>query len=293
MLPDQAGRRVRGMSAAMKPRSVTLVDAHVHVYDCFDLIRLLDAAHRNFAAEAQRRQCPGRFQGVLLFSERATEDCFHGLGRLADGKGILTGPGKTAWQFEHTSEPCSLRAMGENGMSLILVAGRQIITRENLEILALVTGERFTDGAPARAVVEDVWRAGGIAVAPWGVGKWLGARGRVVSDLLVHGGDGRLFLGDNSGRLRLPVTPRRFREARARGIRILPGTDPLPIAGEEERCGGFGFAVDAWLSAATPGADLRRWLLDEDGLVDAYGNTEKPLRFLRNQWLLRRQRGSC
>ena len=41
---------------------ILLVDAHVHIYDCFDVDKLLDAALRNFNRAAQ---------------EMGSDDCFY------------------------------------------------------------------------------------------------------------------------------------------------------------------------------------------------------------------------
>jgi hypothetical protein len=46
-----------------------LVDAHVHVYDCFDLKKFFDAAFANFKSEADRLGSGDNFIAVLFLAE--------------------------------------------------------------------------------------------------------------------------------------------------------------------------------------------------------------------------------
>ena len=39
------------------PQGMTIVDAHVHIHDCFDISDLLDNARGNFSREAKRLGC--------------------------------------------------------------------------------------------------------------------------------------------------------------------------------------------------------------------------------------------
>jgi hypothetical protein len=99
----------------------------------------------------------------------------------------------------------------------------------------------------------------------------------------------RLFLGDNSGRPILWPRPELFRFAESRGLKVLPGSDPLPIPSEAARVGSFGFGLPAAPSRDRPAADLIRRLDAPDQPIFAYGEAERPLRFLRNQLRIRLQ----
>lgn len=52
------------------------------------------------------------------------------------------------------------------------MAGRQIVTAEKLEVLALGTDLDIDDGRPIREVLSLVTENGGLPVIPWGAGKW-------------------------------------------------------------------------------------------------------------------------
>jgi hypothetical protein len=266
-----------------------LADGHVHLYACFDLPRLFDAAFSNFAAVAASRGRNDDFSGALLLTETGREHAFEDLFRSAAPADAATARNASpGWHLVRTSEDISLLAC-RGSVRLLLVAGRQIVTREGLEVLAIGTDRRFDDGRPVEETIRRIRAVGALPVLPWGVGKWLGRRGRLVKRA-VGGSEGaatRPHLGDNSGRPVFWPRPRPFRIAERRGLKVLPGSDPLPLASEAARVGRFGFGLSGALSGERPAADLLR-RLDEPGQpVFAYGELERPLRFLRNQIRIR------
>lgn len=275
------------MIAVSDAQHVNLVDAHVHIYDCFDLSQFLDAAYGNFRKQARSRNCDDDFTGVLLLSERTRENYFQALTRIAERSGSIVSASCKQWHVRQTGEPCSLLVGNALGEQLFVIAGRQLVTRENLEVLALITGQGFSDGIPITALIEDIKRCGAIAVIPWGVGKWMGRRGRVVGSLLTEENQGKLFLGDNGGRPGFWPSPALFAKAGHLGIHVIPGSDPLPLKTEGERCGSFGFMVRGVLSQDYPGRDLRCLLGKDSVIIEPYGGLESPGRFIRNQLQLR------
>jgi hypothetical protein len=261
-----------------------LVDAHVHVHHCFQLPDFFDLAFSNFRAEAIRCGQGNSFVGILLLTERANEDFFH---RLAADAGDERGCGNQVignWTIHRTNERCSLSARSGDGQGLILIAGRQIVTAEDLEVLALATDRDFKDGIPLREVVHAVMTAGAIPVLAWGAGKWLGKRGLIIKDVILNAtNESRLFIGDNGGRSRFLPRPSHFRLAEDRGIPILRGTDLLPFKSEIRRAGSFGFSILGDINAEHPAKDLRRLLLDPIIRFQPFGPLEKPHRFVINQ----------
>lgn len=266
---------------------VNLVDGHVHIYDCFDLPRFLDAAYGNFRKQARLHHSSGDFTGVLLLSERTRENYFQVLTDHAEKNRSIASAGCNQWHVQLTSEPCSVLVGNEFGEQLIVIAGRQLVTRENLEVLALITTQDFSDGIPISSLIEDIEHCGAIAVIPWGVGKWTGRRRGVVGSLLTLENRGRLFLGDNAGRPGFWPSPALFARAGSLGIRTLPGSDPLPLKTEGRRCGKFGFMLHGLLSRNYPGRDLRCLLGKQSLEMEPYGELESPGRFVHNQLLLR------
>ncbi len=278
--PDTSGRAVG--------TSRILADAHVHIYSCFALARFFDAAWTNFSREA----AGGPFTGVLLLAETAEDDWFAALGVRADAGESVDGQAATPWRPQRTGEAESLRIAGPESESLLLIAGRQLVTRERLEVLALGTAARFDDGLPLSQAVDQVRAAGAVPVLPWGFGKWWGRRGAVLRAYLETVAAGALFVGDNGSRPQFAPTPAPFRQAAARGVRMLPGTDPLPLAAECTRVGSYGFYVRASLDPEHPARSVRAALQASGVAPVAYGARKTPPLFVWRQAALQfRQAG--
>ena len=259
------------------------VDAHVHIYDCFDLELFFDSAFANFKSEASRLGQQDAFTGILLLTETSKDKWFERLTDYADNK---DGNGNKAigdWAFHHTDENCSLYARGGKNQGLFLIAGRQIVTAEKLEVLALATDKSLKDGAPIEQVIQSLQDIGAIPVVPYGLGKWIGRRGKILRDLLKKTERTKLFLGDNGGRPKFLPRSSHFKQAEKRGIRVLPGSDPLPFPFECQRAGGFGFSFLGSINFEHPARDLKKILMDTSTYFQEYGRLESPYRFFRNQ----------
>jgi hypothetical protein len=250
-----------------------LFDAHVHIHDRFNPAALFDAAYRNFCSV-------GKSLGAAFFLLLTEGEKQHQFKQLRDGKNPCGD-----WQILSTGESFSLRLekRGNTRSEMFLVAGRQLVTAERLEVLALLTGEQFEEGLPLARTVDEVRRLGALPALPWGAGKWLGRRKRVLSRFFQEETIQPLFLADNRCRPRLWPFPD---FARKTSLKILAGTDPLPFPWEERRAGSYGcmLANDAALiDKFAPAAGLRRLLLDPWSQPVVYGQPEATLDFFKNQ----------
>ena len=259
------------------------VDGHVHIYDCFDLHALLDSALANFRAEAARLQVTNAFTAFLLLTETAREHWFRRLKNHSREKIEMRGSGSENWTFHETSESCSLSACRAGRQTIFLVAGRQIVTAEDLEVLALATNKEFEDGRPMVEVIRTVQNSGAIPVIAWGPGKWLGKRGAIIDKALNRLDGSGLFLGDNGNRPTFWPRSSHFTIAQDKGGRILPGSDPLPFASEYRRPGSFGFSAYGTVTSQYPARDLKRIVLDPKTPLRTYGRLERAWRFFYNQ----------
>lgn len=261
------------------------VDAHVHLYDCFDLTSLWDSALANFEAAARRLGEGSLSCAILLLAETSREDGFH---RLSQTRDPSHPPVCSPWFVHETRESSSLIIRKDGRPPLTLIAGRQIATEENLEVLALATDSHFEEGLPLRETVTRIVEQDGLPVIPWGAGKWTGQRGQTVRQLIHRAPPGpRLFLGDNGGRPLGWPRPALFGEAERRGIPILPGSDPLPIRSGAGRPGGFGFFLRETVRPEYAAQDLKEILLEPMAKIHPYGRLESPYGFIRNQTLIR------
>ena len=174
------------------------------------------------------------------------------------------------------------------GVKIYLVAGRQVVTEEKLEVLALFATRRINKGMSLPATVEAIRQADALPVLPWGAGKWLGKRGETLRDYLSAHEKKRLFLGDNGGRPRFWSTPDLFDFAAKKGILVLPGSDPLPLPGEAARVGSFGFVLTGNSSVGdAPTLYLKKALLSAKTTPLPFGRLQQNGKFILNQLRLR------
>lgn len=258
-----------------------LVDAHVHIYDCFQLSDFFDTAARNFRATANQlsQDATNPFTALLLLSE-GTNSCFFSRLKVNANRGKQIGE----WTLARTGEPYSMRLENISGQVLYLVAGRQIITSEKLEVLALITDIQFPDGLSLAETIKKVTEAGAIPILPWGVGKWLGKRGKIVREFLENYQGANIFLGDNGGRPRFWPTPRLFNLGRTKGIINLPGSDPLPITRDSSRVGSYGFYLMNWpIPYSKPAQSIKEILLQRKSPPHPYGSLLPIMKFFSNQ----------
>lgn len=256
-----------------------LGDGHVHIHESFQLKVLFDAALHNFQHTARSLDIEGNIDRILLLTESAGADFFDHIRRVNH---IPTGS-TDGFTVQPTDDPNCLRIESTDGRVLHIIAGRQIVTAESLEVLALGLDQSYPDGKPITAVLEDLKTKNCLMTLPWGAGKWLGKRGKIIRETVQAFKNGKLFLGDNGNRPFFWPLPGIFSESGKKGIANIPGSDPLPFKNQEKRIGSFGFLVPGHVNPATPCQSLFRILTETDIAIQSYGKTEKLLPFLFHQ----------
>lgn len=206
-----------------------LVDTHVHIYPSFNLGKLL----AGFELRAKHYVGPQGIEGLLCLVDRNGTEMFPRLTAMAANQ-------EPAGEFEilPTEDPYIVRAQRE-GFRVHVLNGKQWSTKERIEVLGLGADISIADGESVDHVIELLRRNGALPVIPWSPGKWMGARGRIIDDLLYRFEPGVIAFGDIYMRPNLfPET--HFKKCHERGFAILAGGDPLPICGEECVVGEFG-----------------------------------------------------
>ncbi len=254
-------------------------DGHVHVYPEYD--------PRSFGRAAAARAA--EYGGPLLLC-------------LADvhGAKAFTELDATLWEPAGESRSRRMRSgvagestAGRDAHPVHVVCGRQLVSAEGLEVLALALDPTDPlNEEPARERgARDLARAGlergAIVVLPWGVGKWIGARGRLVERLVADADlrrHPRFFLGDIAHRIGSWPHP-----GGEEAVRVLPGSDVLPLPGDEARVARYGFSIDVRWDPDRPAAALLE-ALEEGRDVVPVGRREPPWRVVRDQLRYRRHR---
>lgn len=254
-----------------------LVDGHVHLHPSFDAERFFTAAANNFSVAGRVLGLSPGPRGILMLTESS------GTNRFAELRLRASNQEDTGLEIEATSEDQSLFVTVPGGSPVLVIAGRQVVAAEDLEVLALGCVEELRDGGSLETTLGLVREAGAIPVIPWGFGKWYSTRRTILLEVLRRQSRGSVFLGDNGGRTTLLPQSRLFQCAAEMGIRNLPGSDPLPFAREEERAGSYGFVFDDPLDSQRPATDLLRRLIRPDSVYQTYGSGLGPHTFVLNQ----------
>lgn len=223
-----------------KPLTVAC-DTHVHCYQ-FDLLpQLLDSAASNldkYNSEADVK--------VLFFTDGFVDRTWLKLQELIAAKRQAG-----QWVFSMNQESGFVEASHGNTL-LHLAPARQVNTAGRLEMLLLGCDQELEDKQPANDLINQFGDQY-VLISPWGVGKWLGKRGRVLVDIINHAKK-PFALGDNGGRpFFWPVPHFNMMEKLRLGhkqplltqtIPIINGSDPLPVSGDYARAGSYGVRLE-------------------------------------------------
>jgi hypothetical protein len=202
-----------------------VIDTHLHLYPEYDLELALRCLSRNLA-----RAAPGTAAVGVLVERR---DC-HVFAKLRTGQRRVPDRDGT---LDVSADGDALRVSLDRVAPLWLLPGRQVVTRERVEVLLLGADLDLPDGMTAAETIRQGLAGGALPVIGWAPGKWFFGRKQVVQRLLQRFNREELLLGDSSLRPGLWGEPLVMRQARRRGFAVVAGSDPLPIAGEERRLG--------------------------------------------------------
>ncbi len=260
-----------------------LIDAHTHLYDCFDratyfdatltTIRRAKAQHGLYLGPDTNKHTPA----CLMLAEPEGIHAFKSLRR----QGELDGG---RWRFIPRDDGLSLIAQCEGRDELILIEGRQFQATDRVEILSLCCDKLIPDYRyTTEQVLEQVIQAGGLAVIPIGVGKWWWARGRIIDRVLNDPLSEKICLGDNAGRLAMCPTPRHFIEAQRCGVWVLPGSGALPFRSQTTRVGRYGLILEKPIKRNTPAESIKQTILAGGKQPQVYGRPDGLGNFLKLQ----------
>lgn len=261
-----------------------LCDGHVHIHNRDPLDAVLTSAVGNLQTIASTLEVGmEKVRYVLWLTESAGTDQFTAIWKDASYQRAHE------WRFKPADEKEALIAEHPRGDQLMLIAGRQIVCRENIEILALGTREQIPDGVPLNATLDRILSVDALPVLPWGFGKWFGSRGETIHRLVSAQEEGKttIFLGDICGRPTFPGLGSPFELAALRGIRVIAGSDPLPIPSGYAKIGRYGIAVEETTRNEPLPSRLKAMLKDPDTRVTTVGDRLPLTGFIREQILLR------
>ena len=253
-----------------------LVDGHVHMHDMFDVDLFFSCAAVNFSNARHQFGMPIDGNNLLLLTESSQANFFSRINRGSCKPRL--------WRVRQTSEYTSLLVKGNGSGNMVLIAGRQVKTYEGLEVLIIGTNDHIPDNMPINEILYAARECGAIAtIIPWGFGKWHLKRRRILLRLLRDDDFSGIYLGDIGGRLGWFPNPKIFVEFKKSGIRIIPGSDPLPFRREINRVGSFGFSIRGDIDIESPAECLKIILSNPDLSIQEYGRRISPISFVQYQ----------
>ena len=226
-----------------------ILDTHVHMYPSYDAGKLLRLCSQRLhalvpdavpvACLTERYDC--HFYAALC--ERGLPENQHVIGCeiLENGRAVMI-------------------RFGQGVPPLFVLPGRQIATSDGLEVHCIGNDAAIADGFTTQETIGRCRELDALAVLPWGVGKWLFRRRRIVEKMLSIFSPSDLILGDSAMRPVIWPEPLPMRRGRANGFRILAGSDPLPHEKSGTWIGRYATLADMRFDAECPSRTCLRAL---------------------------------
>ena len=225
----------------MKKTMRVACDTHVHCYQFELLPELLDSVAHNLD-----KYVPEADAKVIFFTDGFIDRTWLKLQELIQARGSAE-----EWVLVFNQESGLVEASKQQQVVYIAPA-RQVNTAGRLEMLLLGCDQDLEDKQAANDLIEQ-YGDQYVLISPWGVGKWLGKRGRVLVDI-INFAKKPFALGDNGGRPFFWPVPHfnLLGELRAgsgqtvikQDVAIINGSDPLPVSGDYVRAGSYGVSFD-------------------------------------------------
>lgn len=266
-------------------RRLVLLDTHAHYHSFCGVSEFFDCAWSNFRSAAASFDEVSNFIAILCLLETRESSRFEEIRDAVQEKSAF-GP----WRIDTVFDGRFLAAEGEGGAKVYVVPGHQIVTNENLEVLIIGPSADVPHERPLTFYLEQ-YSSSHLVIIPWGVGKWLGKRGLVLKQAMYQLAQMEYVLGDSSVRPSCWQSVAQFDDAKRLGKHILPGSDPLPVAGQQRKVGIYGAAFYSNQRTEELILNFRETILGlTEGDVKHFGQLDGPFSFIYSQLLLRLKR---
>lgn len=278
-------------------QKILLIDGHVHLYPFYNLRQAFQNGINNLRHAAEKlsdfilkknENDVDHFSLIWLLAERADchfiEDAVKSIQKIKNNEfKLIPDDKKEAIIVEKGGKPV-----------LYICSGRQIITKEGLEIISLASKlflkdrEKTTDD-----IIKNIIDSDGIAALNWAPGKWFFNRGKVVRRLLEEQSPENFLICDTSLRTTLWPVPKLMTLAQKIGFKVIAGSDPLPFYGEEKYLGSYGFCLRGEFNLYRPVDSIRSLLRKPETNISLIGQRNDIVTFCRRQYkILLEQRRS-
>jgi len=254
--------------------NLILCDAHVHIYPQFDLVNAINKSMSNFAKLEKAKHLQKETIKIWLLTEGQDYDFF--TREVALNNDLV---------IKQTAEKESVVIINKqtDKTLLYIIAGRQIVTQDKLEICALATLYKQKDRTlNTQDTIKSVMDFGGVPALNWAPGKWFFSRGKVVRDVIENNDPGALLISETTMRPTCWPTPSLMKTAMKKGYKVLAGSDPLPFNNEENLIGSYCSLLSGSFDAQKPAESMRSILLGSSS--QRLGKRSGPVSFAGRQY---------
>jgi len=250
--------------------AATYIDTHCHYHSLLSFSDFFKAIVRNSRTVVQGRDvrlaiCLTDMPGTNWFTE------------------LELSPATTLFSVSKIDDFTLSVRIGDD--TVAVYCANQVNSQEKIEVIVVGFRGTIPEGLALNEYVE-IYGKDYLLIFPWGVGKWLGRRGELMTtqmDTAIN----PFVLGDNGGRpywwSRIP----QFSIANKKGIPVLAGSDPLPVSSFQRRVASFGNVYDEEFGCCS------EWIKYAKGLRQSpsvFGAPSGTLSFLAEQFGLRIQK---
>jgi len=180
-----------------KSSHLIVVDAHVHLRNNYKIHRFIESLIKNFEDGFKYFENLKSGVGVLFVVDGSNEDGFEKLSRYFQSRSKKNEQYRL--QRQETTDQ-SIVLLVDEQFTIIIIAGSQIVAKEKIEILSVGTPLPSLAGKEIKSTITKITEKGALPILPWGVGKWVGKRGRILEDLIKQPNLPRFFISDSGNR---------------------------------------------------------------------------------------------
>jgi len=260
----------------------TYIDAHAHLHDCYPVQEALSAALQNLSHQAARDNVgKARWGGCLMITELDTTPPEISCAKLD----VVGEP----FRRLNTSEPgCASFFHDNTDTHLDIIFGNQVVTAEGLEVLVYGHSSVIPAHLSLPETIDAAVQQHALIILPWGFGKWMGQRGEHLAALIgklqpSDKASNACFLGDSAARLSWTQPPSLLADAAQKGLRNLPGSDPLPFASHYRKLGTQGFRLSMPMNHEQPLDSIKKALAHSNAQPSLFGQGETLGGFIYSQ----------